>query len=77
MAILPTGTVTFLFATSREGQMRYFARFEGQDIALLGFGASACKVAARDHFIGWTHEQRQQKLHLIVAYLVMETKVRL
>lgn len=47
-------------------QLRYFARFEGQDIALLGFGASAWKVEARDHFIGWTHEQRQQKLHLIV-----------
>jgi hypothetical protein len=47
-------------------QLRYFATFEGQEIALFGFGAAAWKVQARDRFIGWTPEQRQQKLHLIV-----------
>ena len=35
-------------------------------VALLGFGAGAWQCAPRDLFIGWTHEQRQQNLHLIV-----------
>lgn len=47
-------------------QLRYFVTFEGQKIALFGFGAAAWKVQARDRFIGWTPEQRQQKLHLVV-----------
>ena len=32
----------------------------------MGFGASAWQCATRDKFIGWTHEQRQKNLHLIV-----------
>ena len=47
-------------------QLRYFARFEGQEVALFGFGASAWHVEARDKFIGWTAEQRNQKRHLVV-----------
>ncbi|MCK4782867.1 MAG: DUF4338 domain-containing protein, partial [Desulfobacteraceae bacterium] len=47
-------------------QLTYFARFEGQDIALLGFGASAWKVEARDHFIGWTPSKHCTIGHLIV-----------
>ena len=47
-------------------QLRYFATFEGQEIALFGFGAAAWKVQPRDRFIGWTPEQRQRNLHLIV-----------
>ena len=33
----------------------------------MGFGASAWKVAPRDTFIGWSPEERQQGLHLIVG----------
>ena len=47
-------------------QLRYFVRASGKVIALLGFGASAWKVKARDACIGWTAEQRQRGLHLIV-----------
>jgi len=37
-----------------------------QLLAALGFGAAAWKVAPRDHFIGWTPEQRTRNLHLVV-----------
>jgi hypothetical protein len=47
-------------------QLRYFVRAAGQVIALLAFGASAWKTKPRDEFIGWTHEQRPRKLHLVV-----------
>lgn len=47
-------------------QLRYLIRFHGQELACLGFGASAWKVAPRDRFIGWTHEQRKRNLHLVV-----------
>jgi Domain of unknown function (DUF4338) len=47
-------------------QLRYFVRAADQIIALLSFGASAWKTRPRDEFIGWTHEQRPQNLHLVV-----------
>jgi hypothetical protein len=47
-------------------QLRYLIRFQGQELACLGFGASAWKVAPRDRFIGWTHEQRKRNLYLVV-----------
>lgn len=47
-------------------QLRYFARANGKVLALLGFGAAAWKTAPRDDFIGWTPEQRERNLHLIV-----------
>ena len=47
-------------------QMRYFV-FEGERLlALLSFGASAWKLAARDRFIGWTDTERQKNLQLVV-----------
>ena len=47
-------------------QMRYFV-FEGERLlALLSFGASAWKLAARDRFIGWAEPERQNNLQLIV-----------
>ena len=47
-------------------QIRYLV-FTGDDLlAALGFGAAAWKVAPRDQFIGWTAEQRERNLHLIV-----------
>jgi hypothetical protein len=47
-------------------QLRYLAVSQGQVLALLGFGAAAWKVAPRDRLIGWSPEQRQQRLHLLV-----------
>ncbi|MFQ5745373.1 MAG: Druantia anti-phage system protein DruA [Acidobacteriota bacterium] len=47
-------------------QMRYLVRAAGQVVALLGFGASAWKLKPRDALIGWTAEQRERNLRLIV-----------
>lgn len=47
-------------------QLRYLVSVDQKILALLGFGASAWQSAPRDHFIGWTHAQRQRNLHLIV-----------
>lgn len=47
-------------------QLRYFAQTRGKSVALLGFGAAAWKTSPRDVFIGWTPEQRQRRLHLVV-----------
>ena len=47
-------------------QIRYLVRAQGQVVALLGFGAAAWKVADRDGFIGWSPDQRQARLHLLV-----------
>lgn len=47
-------------------QMRYFV-FEGERLlALLSFGASAWKLAARDRFIAWDEARRQKNLQLVV-----------
>jgi hypothetical protein len=48
-------------------QLRYLVYCtQQQPIALLGFGAAAWMCAPRDRYIGWSHEQRRQHLHLIV-----------
>ena len=47
-------------------QLRYLATSQHQILAVLGFGACAWKVAPRDRFIGWTAQQRQARLHLVV-----------
>lgn len=47
-------------------QMRFLVFGRSQLLAALGFGASAWKVASRDCWIGWTHEERTRNLHLIV-----------
>jgi Druantia protein DruA len=55
-------------------QLRYFVTIEEQIVAALGFGAAAWQTAPRDQFIGWSHEQRQRHLSLIVnnaRFLIM------
>ena len=47
-------------------QLRYTVYSAEHPIALLGFGAAAWTSAPRDHYIGWSHEQRQRNLHLLV-----------
>ena len=46
-------------------QLRYFVRANQRIVALLCFGAAAWKNQPRDIFIGWTPQQRQQRLHLV------------
>lgn len=47
-------------------QMRYFV-YAGDDlVALLGFSASAWRLAQRDWHIGWSDEKRIQNLNLVI-----------
>jgi len=48
-------------------QLRYLVRYRSEELACLGFGASAWKVAPRDQFIGWSDEQRKSRLHWVVG----------
>ncbi|HQT95976.1 MAG TPA: ISAs1 family transposase [Thermoanaerobaculaceae bacterium] len=43
----------------------YVAEVEGRWVALLGWGAAALKVAARDRWIGWSAEQREKRLRFV------------
>jgi hypothetical protein len=47
-------------------QLRYFARSREGLLGLFGFGAAAWKTAPRDRFIGWSPQQRTERLHLVV-----------
>ena len=47
-------------------QIRYNVFAGDRLVALLGFGASAWKLADRERFIGWNHEQRQNNLQRVV-----------
>ena len=47
-------------------QLRYNVYAGDKLVALLSFGASAWKLAARDSFIGWHPAQRLKHLHLVV-----------
>ena len=47
-------------------QLRYLIFSAQQPIALLGFGAAAWQSAPRERYIGWSSEQRQRHLPLIV-----------
>jgi hypothetical protein len=49
-------------------QLRYVIRCQTRVVGGLGFGASAWSVAVRDRFIGWSPEQRQKPLHLMVNH---------
>ena len=47
-------------------QMKYFVYSQDDLLALIGFGASAWRVAPRDWYIGWSDERREENLHLVV-----------
>ena len=47
-------------------QLRYFVRTDQRIIALLSFGAAAWTIKPRDRFIGWSANQRQKHLPLVV-----------
>jgi hypothetical protein len=55
-------------------QLRYFATAGGRLLAAMGFGAAAWSLEPRDRFIGWSAQQRQSHLHLVVGqprYLIL------
>jgi len=54
------------YAAMSGSQLRYNVYAGDNLVALLSFGASAWKLAARDSFIGWQSEQRLKNLHLVV-----------
>jgi hypothetical protein len=43
----------------------YVAEHQGQWLALLGWAAAAYHLKGRESWIGWTHNQRQTRLHLV------------
>jgi GNAT superfamily N-acetyltransferase len=47
-------------------QWRYFAYADDRLVGVLGFGAAAWKTGPRDEWIGWSADQRQRNLSLIV-----------
>jgi len=47
-------------------KVRYKVYAGDKLVALLSFGASAWKLAARDSFIGWQSAQRLKNLQLVV-----------
>ena len=57
----------YLGYTAMSGsQLRYKLYAGDKLVALLSFGASAWRLAARDSFIGWQSAQRLKNLHLVV-----------
>jgi hypothetical protein len=47
-------------------QLRYAVTWKGQWLAVATWSAAALHLKARDQFIGWTEEQRRQRLPLVV-----------
>jgi transposase len=57
----------YLGYTSLPGAyLKYAVYAKDELLALLGFGASAWRVADRDAYIGWTDETRIKNLHLVI-----------
>lgn len=57
----------YLGYTSIAGaQLKYFVSSGERLLALLGFGASAWKIAPRDWYIGWSDQKREENLNLVV-----------
>lgn len=54
------------YAPMSGSQMRYNIFVGERLVALLSFGASAWKLKAREHFVGWSEAQRQHNLQLVV-----------
>jgi hypothetical protein len=57
------GTYHYLgYQQARGGQVQYLACYRDRPLACLSFGPAALAVAARDQFIGWSPQQRQEHL---------------
>jgi hypothetical protein len=61
------GTYHYLgYQQATGAQLRYIAHFQERPIACLSFGPAAWKIGARDQFIGWSAQARQQNLRWVV-----------
>jgi len=61
------GTYHYLgYQQATGAQLRYIAYVQERPIACLSFGPAAWKIAARDQFIGWSAQARQQNLRRVV-----------
>ena len=47
-------------------QLRYLCYDGERLLAAFGFGSAALRLGPRDRLIGWTAEERQERLHLVV-----------
>ncbi|MBN2532105.1 MAG: IS66 family transposase [Spirochaetales bacterium] len=57
----------YLGYTSLPGAyLKYAVYAKDELLALLGFGASAWRIADRDAYIGWSDEMRMRNLHLVI-----------
>jgi hypothetical protein len=54
------------YQQAQGGQVKDLAKYRGRPVACLSFGPAAFRVAARDQFIGWSSEQRQEGLSRVV-----------
>jgi len=61
------GTCHYLgYQQATGAQLRYIAYLQERPIACLSFGPAAWKIGARDRFIGWSAQARQQNLRWVV-----------
>lgn len=61
------GTYHYLgYQQATGAQLRYVAYFRDRPIGCLSFGPAAWKIGARDQFIGWSAQARQQNLPWVV-----------
>ena len=57
----------YLGYTPLTGARMHYLIYDGSRLlGAIGFGASAWKLAPREQFIGWTPDQREHNLHLVV-----------
>ncbi len=47
-------------------KLRYVAVVDGEPVALVGFARAALKVGVRDAAMGWTPDQRADRLRYVV-----------
>lgn len=45
--------------------LRYVATYDGEWVALVGFGSAALSVAGRDRFIGWSPATKRRHLRYV------------
>ncbi|HEV2208932.1 MAG TPA: Druantia anti-phage system protein DruA [Verrucomicrobiae bacterium] len=61
------GTYHYLgYQQATGAQLKYTAYFQDRPIGCLSFGPAAWKIGARDQFIGWSAQARQQNLRWVV-----------
>jgi Domain of unknown function (DUF4338) len=54
------------YQQAQGAQVKYLATYRNRPVACLSFGPAAFRVGARDQFIGWSPQQRQERLPWVV-----------